>query len=39
MAQSNVDESPEVAPIDSDLRTAAHLGQRVADIVRQFNQH
>lgn len=32
MAQSNTDESPEAAPVESDLRTAAHLGQRVAEI-------
>jgi NAD(P)H dehydrogenase (quinone) len=38
MAQSNVDEGPEAAPTDSDLRTAAHLGQRVAETVRQFKQ-
>ncbi len=38
MAQSNADEGPEAAPIDSDLRTAAHLGQRVAEIARQFKQ-
>jgi len=36
MAQSN-DESPEFSPIESDLQTAAHLGQRVAQISRQFN--
>ncbi|BBU63287.1 FMN reductase [Methylosinus sp. C49] len=35
MAQSN-DESPELSPIKSDLDTAAHLGQRVAEIARQF---
>lgn len=35
MAQSN-DESPEFSPIKSDLDTAAHLGQRVAEITRQF---
>lgn len=39
MAQSNVDESPEVTPPESDLRTAAHLGQRVAEITRRFVQH
>lgn len=38
MAQSNVDEGPEVAPIESDLRTAAHLGQRVAELAAQFRQ-
>ncbi len=36
MAQSN-DESPEFSPIESDLKTAAHLGRRVAEISRQFN--
>lgn len=36
MAQSNTDESPEVAPIDSDLRTAAYLGKRVAETTRRF---
>lgn len=36
MAQSNMDEGPEVAPIGSDLRTAAHLGRRVAGIARQL---
>lgn len=35
MAQSN-DESPDLSPIASDLATAAHLGQRVAEISRQF---
>lgn len=35
MAQSNMDESPDAAPPDSDLRTAAHLGQRVAEIARR----
>jgi NAD(P)H dehydrogenase (quinone) len=37
MAQSNVDEGPEVAPLESDLLTAAHLGQRVAEIARRFS--
>ncbi|MBB3999556.1 flavodoxin family protein [Aureimonas pseudogalii] len=32
MAQSNIDEGPDVAPIESDLKTAAHLGQRVAEV-------
>jgi multimeric flavodoxin WrbA len=36
MAQSN-DESPEFSPIESDLKTAAHLGRRVAEISRQLN--
>ena len=35
MAQSN-DESPELSPIKSDLDTAAHLGQRVAEVTAQF---
>ncbi|WP_248768309.1 flavodoxin family protein [Pseudomonas sp. MWU12-2345] len=35
MAQSN-DESPELSPIESDLNTAAHLGQRVAEIAQQL---
>lgn len=30
MAQSDTDQGPEAGPIDSDLRTAAHLGHRVA---------
>ena len=33
-AQSNVDEGPEKGPIASDLRTAEHLGQRVAELAR-----
>ena len=36
MAQSN-DESPEFSPIQSDLKTAAHLGERVANICSRFN--
>jgi NAD(P)H dehydrogenase (quinone) len=36
MAQSNNDQGPEVAPGDSDLRTAAYLGQRVAEITARF---
>ena len=35
MAQSN-DESPELSPIASDLKTAAHLGRRVAETVRRL---
>lgn len=35
MAQSN-DESPELSPIESDLKTAAHLGRRVAETVRRL---
>jgi multimeric flavodoxin WrbA len=36
MAQSNNDQGPEVAPISSDLRTAASLGMRVALAAHQF---
>jgi multimeric flavodoxin WrbA len=36
MAQSNMDQGPEATPIESDLKTAAHLGKRVAEIARQF---
>lgn len=35
MAQSD-DVSPELSPIASDLETAAHLGQRVAEVASQF---
>ncbi|MEW6340698.1 MAG: flavodoxin family protein [Paraburkholderia sp.] len=35
MAQSD-DVSPELSPIASDLQTAAHLGQRVAEVTSQF---
>jgi NAD(P)H dehydrogenase (quinone) len=37
MAQSNADEGPEAAPPQSDLSTAAHLGQRVAEITRRLH--
>lgn len=37
MAQSN-DEPPDLSPIESDLKTAAHLGQRVAEVSRQFRR-
>jgi multimeric flavodoxin WrbA len=36
MAQSNSDQGAEVAPISSDLRTAASLGTRVAVAAQQF---
>jgi NAD(P)H dehydrogenase (quinone) len=36
MAQSDMDGSADTTPPDSDLRTAAHLGQRVAEVARQF---
>jgi multimeric flavodoxin WrbA len=36
MAQSNSDAAPEIAPTASDLRTAAHLGRRVAQVALGF---
>ncbi|MCW0235481.1 MAG: flavodoxin family protein [Ferrovibrio sp.] len=36
MAQSNNDQGPEDGPIASDLKTAEHLGRRVATLTRQF---
>lgn len=36
MAQSNADQGPEAGPIASDLRTAEHLGERVARVTAQF---
>jgi NAD(P)H dehydrogenase (quinone) len=38
MAQSNVDEGPEVAPPKSDRETAFQLGRRVAEAARRW-QH
>jgi len=35
-AQSNADESPEHAPPIADLRTAEHLGRRVATVAKQL---
>lgn len=35
-AQSNVDQGPDLAPPESDLATARHLGQRVAEVTRQL---
>jgi NAD(P)H dehydrogenase (quinone) len=35
-AQSHLDLGPDTAPPDADLRTAAHLGGRVADVARQL---
>ncbi|XXR84103.1 flavodoxin family protein [Sorangium sp. So ce394] len=35
-AQSNVDQGPDVAPPEADLRTAEHLGRRVAEVARQL---
>ncbi|MFV0334714.1 MAG: flavodoxin family protein [Tropicimonas sp.] len=37
-AQSNADEAAEVTPPATDLRTAEHLGRRVAETTRQFVQ-
>jgi NAD(P)H dehydrogenase (quinone) len=36
MAQSNADVGPEVAPAGSDVRTAAHLGRRVAEVAAHW---
>ncbi|MEJ2257253.1 MAG: flavodoxin family protein [Woeseiaceae bacterium] len=36
MAQSNVDEGPDVAPPEADLETAAKLGERVAKCARRW---
>lgn len=38
MAQSNADQGPESGPIASDLKTAEHLGRRVADIAARFKK-
>lgn len=35
-AQSNVDQGPDVAPPESDLATARHLGRRVAEATIHF---
>lgn len=37
MAQSD-DVAPEISPSGSDLETAAYLGQRVAEITKQFKK-
>ncbi len=37
MAQSNADEGPDKGPIASDLKTAKHLGKRVAEIAGRFS--
>jgi multimeric flavodoxin WrbA len=36
MAQSNGDQGPDEAPTESDLETAAYLGERVAETVRRL---
>lgn len=35
-AQSNTDQGPDLAPPESDLATARHLGRRVAEATMQF---
>lgn len=36
MAQSDADVGPDIAPPDTDKRTAEHLGRRVAEVTAQF---
>ena len=36
MSQSNVDEGPDKAPIESDQKTGEHLGRRVAEITKRW---
>lgn len=36
MAQSNADQGPEHGPIASDLKTAEHLGHRIATLAARF---
>ncbi len=36
MAQSNSDQGPEHGPIPSDLKTAEHLGERVAKLAKKL---
>ena len=36
MAQSDNDVGPDAAPIESDLKTAAHLGQRIGELTHQL---
>lgn len=38
MAQSNADQGPDVAPSASDLRTAEHLGKRVAEAALRWGK-
>lgn len=38
MAQANADQGPEEGPIASDLLTAEHLGERVAQITQRLNK-
>jgi hypothetical protein len=37
MAQSDVDAGPDTAPPATDLRTAAALGRRVAEVTRALH--
>lgn len=37
MAQSNVDRPADLTPLESDLRTAAYLGKRVAEIAARLS--
>lgn len=36
MAQANSDQGPDLAPIQSDLQTAEHLGERVATVAKRL---
>lgn len=38
MAQSNADEGPDKGPAEADLRTAEHLGRRVAEAARRWRR-
>lgn len=38
MAQANSDQGPDVAPLQSDLLTAEHLGERVASITMKIHE-
>ena len=38
LAQANADESAEIVPPESDLRTARELGRRVAEVTRAFRR-
>jgi hypothetical protein len=38
MAQSNADQGPEFGPTASDLKTAEHLGKRVAEITARLKK-
>lgn len=38
MAQSNSDQGPDVAPTEADLKTAEHLGKRVAETAQRMGK-